>query len=124
MQIGTRDLFDLIFSACFLGTKPLLRSFSCSPVHDHKSISWLEVALISKLKTKVFLGEDSYFGENAMFSTKFIARLVFPTEGRAASIIISPGLKPFVRLSKSLYPVRRPSISSLKAYAEFVPWHD
>ena len=42
------------------------------------------------------------------FPHKFIAKVVFPIEGRAATIIKSPGCKPAVFLSKSVKPVEIP----------------
>ena len=58
---------------------------------------------ISKLNTNT-----GFSLPNAAFSQRFIAKVVFPMEGRAATMIKSDFCKPAVFLSKSLKPVETP----------------
>ena len=63
---------------------------------------------ISKLNTNTGFSSDIM-----AFSTKFIAKVVLPIEGRAATIIKSEGCRPLVFLSKSVKPVVTPVTSLL-----------
>ena len=69
-------------------------------------------AVISRLKTRTPFAERPPCGRIAC-SAKFIAKLVFPTEGRAAKTIIWPGWKPYVIPSRSRKPDMTPSASFL-----------
>ncbi|MNJ60320.1 hypothetical protein D3C77_560420 [compost metagenome] len=67
----------------------------------------MESAGISRENTSTALSVRS-----TAFSTRFIAKVVLPIDGRPATMIRSAGCRPLVASSRSVKPVDRPVIAS------------